>query len=213
MVHRYTHPGPSDEGRPPPRVFDPRHQPLARRPLHGHIPAFLPRTRTTAAHAGGCRRLRPWEPTGRCQLVRATDHALPAAPPFPSKAARPVVRPDPPAVRFRLRLGPTWKLLPLFPGPIGDRAGAHGDEKPPYRTNEGDQAAIVEHDKAQLDGWTLLREESFPNGRTATFVRGDAYFQVSARGTADAGEGPFRVDARDARAAPWIRKLVHAPSS
>ena len=102
--------------------------------------------------------------------------------------------------------------IPPFPGAqlegrnnIDAPRGGKGAGSYLYYRSDADRAAIVDHFKANLAGWSVLQQESFPARRTVTFIRGDAWFQVSAENVAGSGNAVpvpgyvVVVNARDAK--------------
>lgn len=119
--------------------------------------------------------------------------------------------PNPEALRQNDRI---LQSVPPFPGAQLDgrndmespRGGKGAGSYLYYRTDMADRAAIVDHFKTSLAGWSVLKEETFPVRQTVTFVRGAAWFQVSAMDvTGPGGNAPpvpgyvVAVNARDAR--------------
>lgn len=118
--------------------------------------------------------------------------------------------PNPEALRQNDRI---LQSIPAFPG--AQLEGRNDVESPRggkgagsylyYRTDMAERAAIVDHFKTSLSGWSVLKEETFPVRQTVTFVRGAAWFQVSAMDvTGQGGNAPpvpgyvVVVNARDA---------------
>ena len=94
----------------------------------------------------------------------------------------------PPAASSLLANQQIVQALTPYPGAtfegqndLGPPRGGRGAMSHLYYQVEGAaRHAIVDHFKAQLSDWKLVKDEEYPVRVTATFVRGDAYLQISA---------------------------------
>ncbi|MGH9152922.1 MAG: hypothetical protein ACRD03_11100 [Acidimicrobiales bacterium] len=100
--------------------------------------------------------------------------------------------------------------MPTFPGAQlmnrndleGPRGGRGAGSYLYYRTDNVDRTSIVDHFKVHLADWSLLKDEVHRAREAATFVHGDAWFQVSAMN--------ITASAQDVSAVPGYVVAVYA---